>query len=259
VAIPLTRRAAGSFALGILCSACLRFGYGPEQRNQAGRSGTSGSGEIDAGVPRAPNDGGGAPLPTTDAGSGDAAAFDGGMDAATASVPDAGIISELPPIPIDAGPEDVPADAGMTMPLIDAGVVQLDAATPPTDAGLVIVDAGMDTGVTSACLAGRELGGFCWFLGAVDQSCETVCAAHGGFVPSLAYVGSRAQGGARSRCDAVLTLLTAEGTTQAGYREDGRGVGCHIFEGNRWWLTSPSFSATAYHWKAQQACSCVDQ
>jgi hypothetical protein len=182
------------------------------------------------------------------------------MDAATARMPDAGtIISELPPTPVDAGPEEVPVDAGTTVTMPDAGVMQTDAGATLADAGVVIADASMDTGVTSACLAGRELGGFCWFLGAVNQSCETVCAAHGGFVPSLAYVGSRAQGGSLSRCDAVLTLLTAEGATQAGYREDGRGVGCHIFEGNRWWLTSPSFSATAYHSKAQQACSCVDQ
>jgi hypothetical protein len=259
VAIALTRRAAESFALCLLCSACLRFGYAPEQRDQAGRAGTSGRGEIDAGVPRTPIDGGGAPTPTADAGSGDAAAFDGGMDAASSSVPDAGIISELPPIPVDAGPEEVPLDAGTTMTMLDADISDMDAGPTSTDAGLVIVDAGVDTGVTVTCLAGRQLGGFCWFLGAPNQSCERACAAHGGFVPSLAYVGSRAQGGSLIRCDAVLTLLTAEGVTQSGYREDGRGVGCHLFDGSRWWLSSPSFSPTAYYLSTQQACSCVDQ
>jgi hypothetical protein len=258
VAIALTRRAAESVALCLLCSACLRFGYSPEQRNQAGRSGTSGSGEIDAGVPRTPTDGGGAPAPTVDAGSGDAGAFDGGMDASVRT-PDAGMISEFPPIPTDAGPEDVAVDAGMTMTLLDADISEMDAGPISPDAGPVIVDAGVDTGVAFACLAGRELGGFCWFLGALNQSCEGVCAAHGGFVPSLAYVGSRAQGGSLSRCDAVLTLLTTEGVTQSGYREDGRGVGCHLFDGGRWWLSSPSFSATAYYLSTQQACSCVDQ
>lgn len=254
--IALTRAAAGALALGLLCTACLRFGYAPEQRKPAAGAGASGSGEIDSGVTHPPNDGGGAPMPTADAGSRDAGAFDGGMDASP-SVEDAGVISELPPTPIDAGEESLNQDADIPLMMLDAGMVQLDAGVAPTDAGIA-VDAGKDTGVLPACIAGRELGGYCWFLGAVNQSCETVCAAHGGFVASLSYIGSRTQGGSLSSCDAVLTLLTGAGTTQAGYREDGRGVGCHIFEGSRWWLARPNFSATAFHPKAQQACSCVD-
>jgi hypothetical protein len=200
-------------------------------------------------------------MPTMDAASGDPDAAYGGMDAnVSMPPPDAGPGSDLPPTPVDAGMEVVTGmDAGMTPVEPDAGMVQPDAGTVQPDAGVVIADAGTDSGVTSLCVAGRELDGYCWFLGAVGQSCETVCAAHGGFVPSLPYLGTRMQGGALSRCDAVLTLLTQEGDTTAGYREDGRGVGCHFFDNARWWLISPNFNPTASHWRVRQACSCVDK
>ena len=207
-------------------------------------------------------------MPTADAASGDADASAEVVDAGM-GMTDAGTISELPPIPVDdagrvipnydAGAPTMARDSGAPMP--DSGAPQDDAGALPIDAGFVGVDAGTDADVapTRVCAAGRQLGGYCWFLGAVNRSCNTVCAAHGGFEPSLPFIGSRAQGGSLSRCDAVLTVLTTEGNTTSGLRQDGRGVGCHLFEGVRWWLDSPNFSSSAYHYKARLACSCFDQ
>ena len=204
------------------------------------------SGQRDGGAPHAP---------TTDAGGGDAGVAEGGADAG-ASLSDSGPGSESPPTPVDDTGQPIPAvDAGTNDDDLDAGpVAPRDAGVAPMDAGSAAVDAGP----MSACAQGRALGGYCWFLGEVNQSCRTVCAAHGGVVSSLDYIGSYAQGGSLRRCDAVLTLLTAEGDTTAGTRDDGRGVGCHLFDGRRWWLYQPNFSSTAYHSHARLACSCLD-
>lgn len=174
-------------------------------------------------------------------------------DAGSPVDPDAGSESELPPMPIDAGQV---MDAGEMM--LDAGPPR-DAGDEPLDSGTVVIDAGKDSGVmTRSCAKGRELGGYCWFLGAKGQSCNMVCAARGGYEPSLDYIGSLMQGGSLERCDAVLTLLTAPGTTTSGFRTDGRGVGCHLYEDVRWWLDRPDFSPTASQIKSRLACSCVD-
>ena len=59
--------------------------------------------------------------------------------------------------------------------------------------------------VGSGNCGGRQLGGFCWYIGDVNQSCETVCAAHGGYDEATKnYAGS---GGTEDHCRDVSTKL----------------------------------------------------
>ena len=228
---------------------------------------------MDAGHPRMPTDGGSLQMPTTDAGGGDAAQqfpWDAGshlsqMDAETE--PDASA-SDAPPTAVDAG-EPVPwldaghpKDAGSSTPVPDAAVSGgMDASIDAGDASVPTPDAGMDAGtsVVRTCAAGQQLGGYCWFLSPVSRSCNTTCAAHGGYEASLDWIGTPTQGGSRERCDAVLTVLQGiDADTTAGTRSDGRGVGCHLYESTRWWLAAPDFNPAAYYLKTRIACSCYD-
>ena len=213
-----------------------------------------------------PTDGGSPQLPTFDAGGGDAAQDSGvyvdTMDAGLSL--DASAI-DTPPIPVDAG-QPLPAldaghvtpDAGSGMPMMDAAVSGTDASV---DAGSPAVDAGRDASVSArVCASGKEHGGYCWFLGGTQQSCNAACAAHGGYESSLEWTGTTAQGGSLERCDALLTLLqgyTAKIT--AGYRQDGRGLGCHVYQNGRWWLVDPAFSPAASYLKTRIVCSCYDK
>ena len=60
------------------------------------------------------------------------------------------------------------------------------------------------TGGSGNC-AGKQLGGFCWYIGDVNQSCETVCSAHGGYDEATKnYAGS---GGTEYHCRDVSAKL----------------------------------------------------
>jgi hypothetical protein len=139
------------------------------------------------------------------------------------------------------------------------------------DAGLPIDPSVPDAGdeppppppVEPEC-AGTLLDGLCWYLGELDQACNSVCASHGGFEPaSVASVGTPAQGGALERCAAVLEALgePAAGLLE-GFRDDTLGFGCHLFldadgTASAWWLTSPAFSPGVSDPNVRVACACA--
>jgi hypothetical protein len=161
----------------------------------------------------------------------------------------------------DAGPPIAVLDAGV----LDAGVVMstmdgMFVPPPHPDAGSVGSDAGVGANVPAArsCRAGQQLGGYCWFLSALNQSCSNLCSTHGGYESSLYWIGSHAQGGALARCDALLTLLAGTGMTTAGQRTDGRGLGCHLYGSDRWWLYMPDFDPAAHLRYTRVVCSCFD-
>lgn len=61
----------------------------------------------------------------------------------------------------------------------------------------------------SSCSApscgGVSVGGYCWYFGATDESCTTVCASRGGYnAATLSYAGS---GGSNNNCRDVLDGL----------------------------------------------------
>jgi hypothetical protein len=111
---------------------------------------------------------------------------------------------------------------------------------------------------------GAPVAGGCWYLGAVGQSCDAVCATRGGFSPaSLGVVGTPAQGGSIEGCDAVLQAFGAPaGVINEGFREDGLGFGCHAFiaadgTATAWWLTSPDAAPEVADPNVRIACGCA--
>jgi hypothetical protein len=141
----------------------------------------------------------------------------------------------------------------------DAATAAEPNQTPPDASGAEPVLPEPDP----AC-GGTLLQGSCWYLSDVGQACEDVCALHGGFsLASAALIGTPAQGGSIEGCTAVLQVLaTAPGSVNEGFREDGLGLGCHLFvEADAtevaWWLTSPDLSPQAFSAQSRHACGCV--
>lgn len=55
---------------------------------------------------------------------------------------------------------------------------------------------------------GAIVGGACWYLGVLDQTCTSVCAGHNGYnAATLSYAGS---GGTNDNCKEVLDVLTGD-------------------------------------------------
>lgn len=120
-------------------------------------------------------------------------------------------------------------------------------------------DAGGDAG---AQCGGTLLDGICWYLGALDQSCNQVCASRAGFNPAaIPVVGTPAQGGTLENCSALLQALLGndDEAVVEGTQVAGAGVGCHLFDasaGSRWWLTTPDFSPDVGIVGGQIVCGC---
>src|SRR5688572_1192862 len=118
------------------------------------------------------------------------------------------------------------ADAGSNQP--DSGDISAEPASDAsvTDSGGP-ADGGVDAG-GRAC-AGTLLDDVCWYLSAVNQSCNQTCSTRGGFdSASLAFIGTTQQGGSVEQCARVFDVLLGAGAVQAGTRTDA-GAGCHVF------------------------------
>lgn len=70
---------------------------------------------------------------------------------------------------------------------------------------------------------GVEVGGYCWYFGATDANCTTVCTGHGGYnAATLSYAGSD---GTNGNCQSVLEALNA-GPPGGGVSTNGFTLGC---------------------------------
>jgi hypothetical protein len=112
---------------------------------------------------------------------------------------------------------------GFPLPILPSGVnveVKVGADThcmtfdsnngfPATSEKLLVRDAPVGS-CMSTCLSsgGQFVGGYCWYLGAAGESCDTTCAALGlsCHPATQSYAGH--PGGSLTRCDAVLEALT---------------------------------------------------
>jgi hypothetical protein len=108
-----------------------------------------------------------------------------------------------------------------------------------------------------ACSGGAVVGGMCWFLGAVGESCTTVCSGKSRSYNSstLTYAGSL---GTDANCEAVLTALGIGGTgvVDAG---PGAGIGCfHLPTAmpGRFREVTPATTAAASSVNERRACAC---
>ncbi len=131
-----------------------------------------------------------------------------------------------------------------------------DSDTPGDDTASV--DEPVSTNTDTDCKGGVSYENLCWFLGDLDESCMEVCAERGGIDETAAsIIGSPEQSGTWTACRDIVRLLGILGEVAAGYRTDGAGLGCHIWDdGEIWWLYSPDFDPGARMPNAQLVCGC---
>ena len=110
--------------------------------------------------------------------------------------------------------------------------------------------------VTTAC-SGVLHSGICWYLGPQGSSCQQACASHGQPASGAAsHVGTATQGGSLAECGVILGLLGITGTPSTSFGLEG--LGCFMrANGSLYWLSLPSFSATASQANASLVCGCT--
>jgi hypothetical protein len=181
-------------------------------------------------------------------------------DQVDAEVADASL--ELPSLSPDASDDAGPA---MNTP-IDAAIDARVADGGPRDAGgrdgsALARDAGTDA-MLPVCGGARALE-LCWYLGNAGASCEQTCSGKGGYdARATALLGTTAQGGNLGACAQVLATLGYTGSVTSGFRSDGIGLGCHLWETDGWWdgwwlVSMPDFDPRANIPVASIACACV--
>lgn len=107
---------------------------------------------------------------------------------------------------------------------------------------------------------GVQYADHCWFLGSGGESCIEVCADRGGFDDAtINIVGTPDQGGSWEACRDIIRLMGFDGEVGAGYRveEEGGGVGCHLWDGELWWLYRPDLTPEARFSSASRICACL--
>jgi hypothetical protein len=89
--------------------------------------------------------------------------------------------------------------------------------------GVTLAVRSVSSGVGGAC-AGASVGGYCWYLGGLGESCTTMCTPRGGYNnATLTYAGSS---GTWAQCSSVMGALGLSGNTAGGAVACGVVVGC---------------------------------
>jgi hypothetical protein len=114
----------------------------------------------------------------------------------------------------------------------------------------------------AACLAGAEVGGACWFLGEVGESCSQVCDA-AGFAYDQATRTFAGSDGTNANCVAVLDALNViGGAVQDLPCDEDASIGCtfepDLMAAGRIRCTRPTLP-DAFVNGVQRACACQAQ
>lgn len=115
-----------------------------------------------------------------------------------------------------------------------------------------------------ATCAGVIVGGYCWYLGALGLSCDSVCGSHGGYHNATKYYAGSA--GTHANCERVLRALAApnptEGSPEVG-DEPASNKGCYVwiyvFKGVTYiyWVRGWTDTEEAvFNYKFRRACAC---
>lgn len=119
-----------------------------------------------------------------------------------------------------------------------------------------------------ACLGGVQIGGFCFYLGELGESCTEVCASHFAFdyAGTIGFAGSG--GGTSNNCSQVLDALgipTIGNTPYSGNCTNGgtsanlRYLGCFVWGSTtRQWCDFRPTTENHTHSNVYRACACVD-
>ncbi|MCC7253067.1 hypothetical protein [Hyphomicrobium sp.] len=101
---------------------------------------------------------------------------------------------------------------------------------------------------------GAMVGGYCWYLGAANQSCTTVCDSHGGYNEATkTYAGSA---GTNDNCNAVLTALGVTNMSFSTYCSTNCGSGCLQHTSSKRYRTTSATTAGAKYSAYKRACAC---
>jgi hypothetical protein len=116
-------------------------------------------------------------------------------------------------------------DAGLDPELLEVFDAFTDPEIDPLDADPEDpADSTEEEELPAEC-AGVMVGGYCWYVSAMDASCTAACAAHGGCDPAGTrdYAGS---GGSDAHCVAVLEALGYGGYPHQDFSNND--LGCHF-------------------------------
>ena len=197
-------------------------GNGPDAASESSTGGAAGSGTGGSST-GGTGTGGSSTGGTGGSGTGGTAGVDAGEDASVDAQADGPWDASM-----DVEPDVIPEAAPDAIP---------DGPPPPCNGALV--------------------GGFCWYWGGEEASCDQTCSAHGGYhVATKDYAGSA---GTNAHCEAVLDALGVPGsgslTTLGG---SGAGVGCFYmnFVDARHRVGDVATSPAAIFTLARRACAC---
>jgi hypothetical protein len=101
---------------------------------------------------------------------------------------------------------------------------------------------------------GEMVGGFCWFLGASNASCDTVCTNYGGYHSATrTYAGDL---NSATQCNDVLTALGAAGSSTSDGTNTA-GIGCSEYSStSRWRIYNNYTTSSATVVSNKRACAC---
>ena len=183
----------------------------------------------------------------------------GGRSPISSSGGTPGVIDSAPGDHASGAPAAAAQGGASTNPSTDPG--PQSGAPPVVQAGAPpVVQAGA-TGVDVKNCAGTLLGGVCWYLAALGDSCTATCRQHGAYDPlATLHVGTTMQGGSLEKCSALFTALGMVAEVSEGTRDKAQGLGCHLFGTPPvpWWLSDPPFDPDASRSKAREICGCTE-
>ncbi len=135
-----------------------------------------------------------------------------------------------------------------------ATVTATPTATPTVTATATVTTTPTPTATATPGPCAASVGGFCWFLGADGDSCDTACAAQSRTYDSATstYAGSA---GSAANCLAVLTALSA-GSGAVIDTGCSDGFGCLVQSGLRVRCTNPATNSTGAAPSIERACAC---
>lgn len=152
--------------------------------------------------------------------------------------------------------------SGSTGTLTDSTAPTTGSATATCADGTVVLS--NTTCVSSTCASGGvKVGGFCWYLGGVAQSCATVCstAARGGYNSATQTYAGNSPSSNKNNCNAIFDALGVAGTSTSTSNCTAGGVfdglGCAKLQSTgRAWCSLTAATSGASETSTQRVCAC---
>jgi len=148
-------------------------------------------------------------------------------------------------------------ETGQTLEIqLTSSALNSDTFTATITVGGVSADWLVTTEDAVVACSGTEVGGYCWFAGAIGDSCTTTCSSQGLSVDmdgTRDYAGS---GGTLAQCDAVLQALSFT-TAEAIVDANDSDIGCMYLNFIEYYMRGTLTTlANSSNSSAQRACAC---